>query len=496
MLVAFLILLQVCLIGYTIFSHSLVSDIVRNTVIVVSVCVGLYIFVSKDKPAYKITLLLLINAFPLFGGVFYLLYKGNVIWRTLHKRIRKVDEESLKHFKLSGTIANEAKREMPEFSAQISYLDDTLGFPIYKNTKTEYFSSGETMFASLCEELKKAEKYIFLEYFIIREGKMWSDIEAILKERIENGVDVRVIYDDVGSGQGLSNKKLDELEKIGIKISVFNMFVPFISSDQNNRDHRKIAVIDGTTAFTGGVNISDEYINEKERFGHWKDAAVMVCGEGAWSFALMFLKMWRFCSNSEEDYAAYYPSEMPRYDVKGYVLPYADSPIDNEYIGENVYTQLITGAKEYLYITTPYFIVDDDMVASLALAAKSGVDVRLITPCHYDKFIVHFTTRSYYKTLIEAGVKVYEYTPGFIHSKTFVSDDRRATVGTINMDFRSLYLHFECGTLLYDTEAVAAVKKDFIDTLPLCHEITPEDCKRNFLVRLCRSIVRLFAPLM
>ena len=495
-LVALLILAQFALIGYSIFSHSLVSDIVRSAATLTSFCVGLHVFVSKNKPAYKISLLVLITAFPLFGGVFYLLYKGNVIWYSLYKRSKEVNADSLAMFKLFDSAAEEAKKEMPEFAAQINYLDGNLGLPIYKNTETRYFSSGEETFAALCEELKNAEKYIFLEFFIVREGKMWSAIEEILKERVLAGVDVRVIYDDMGSMRGLSDRKIRELENLGVKISVFNMFVPFISSSQNHRDHRKIAVIDGKTAFTGGVNIADEYINELERFGHWKDTAVKLSGDGAWSFTLMFLRMWSLCQKSEEDYASYYPPNMPRRDVEGYVLPYSDSPIDTEYIGENVYMQMINGAREYLYITTPYLIVDDDMMSALTLAAKSGVDVRVITPYRYDKFLVHFTTRSYYKQLIDAGIKVYEYTPGFMHSKTFVSDDRRAVVGTVNMDFRSLYLHFECGAVFYDTPVVADVKKDFLDTLKQCHRITEEDCRRGALVRFCRSIIRLFAPMM
>ena len=304
-LVALLILAQFALIGYSIFSNSLVSDIVRGGVTLTSFFVGLHIFMSKNKPAYKITLLVLITAFPLFGGVFYLLYKGDVIWRSMYKRSKEVNNKSLGHFKLSESAATEAKCEMPEFSTQISYLDGTLGFPIYKNTDTEYFPSGERMFDALCRELEKAEKYIFLEFFIIKEGKMWNAIEEILVKKAAVGIDVRVVYDDMGSAGGFSQRKIDELEGSGVKISVFNRFVPFISSSQNNRDHRKIAVIDGKTAFTGGVNIADEYINELERFGHWKDSGVMLKGQGAWSFAVMFLRMWSLCCKTSEDYEAY-----------------------------------------------------------------------------------------------------------------------------------------------------------------------------------------------
>ena len=495
-LVALLILAQFALIGYTIFSNSMVSDIVMNTANLVSLLVVLHVVISKNKPAYKISLTFLIFMFPLFGGIFYLLYKSNAVWRGLHKRTEQINKASAEFFRLPETAVDEAKAKMPEFSTQISYADGYMGFPVYKNTQMSYYRLGEDMFAALCEDLKKAERYIFLEFFIVKEGKMWSAVEEILTERAAAGVDVRLIYDDMGSLYGFSDDRIEELLGKGIKISVFNTFVPFISSVQNNRDHRKIAVIDGKTAYTGGINLADEYINEIERFGHWKDTAIRLCGDGAWGFTVMFLQMWSLCEDIDEDYRRYYPDNVKKVENGGFVLPYTDSPIDNERLGEHIYKQMIDGSREYLYITTPYLIVDDDLISALRLAAKSGVDVRIITPGHGDKFLVHFTTRSYYELLMEAGVRIYEYTPGFIHSKTFVSDGRRAVVGTVNLDFRSLYLHFECGALVYDDAVTEDVKNDFLDTLEVCHEITAEDCKCSLLVRFFRSVMRIFAPLM
>ncbi len=495
-LVALLILLQFAFIGYTIFSNSMVSDIVMNAANLVSFFVELHVVISKNKPAYKISLTFLIFMFPLFGGVFYLLYKSNALWRGLHKRTEQINKASAEFFRLPEVAVDEAKAKMPEFSTQISYADSYMGFPIYKNTQMSYYRLGEEMFEALCEDLKKAERYIFLEFFIVKEGKMWDAIEEILTERAAVGVDVRLVYDDMGSLYGFSDDRIEELAKKGIKISVFNTFVPFISSVQNNRDHRKISVIDGKIAYTGGINLADEYINGIERFGHWKDTAIRLCGDGAWSFTVMFLQMWGFCEGIDEDYRGYYPDDAEKNENGGFVLPYTDSPIDNERLGEHIYKQMINGSREYLYITTPYLIVDDDLLSALRLAAKSGVDVRIITPHHGDKFLVHFTTRSYYEPLVEAGVRIYEYTPGFIHSKTFVSDGRRAVVGTVNLDFRSLYLHFECGALVYDDAVIEDVKKDFIDTLEVCREITAEDCKRGLLMRFFRSIMRIFAPLM
>ena len=327
---------------------------------------------------------------------------------------------------------------------------------------------------------------------------MWGSILEVLKRKASQGVTVRLIYDDMGCFFTLPKDYPAQLKKYGIQCAVFNPFRPVLTVKQNNRDHRKIAVIDGKVAFTGGINLADEYINAIEKHGHWKDAAVMLKGKAAWSFTLIFLQMWGMCTGTDEDYGAFYPWKNQGCPIaaKGFVQPYADSPTDTENVGEHVYLQILNNAKEYVYINTPYLIVDDSMLSALCLAAKSGVDVRIVTPHRWDKWAVHMTTRSYYRELIKAGVKVYEYTNGFIHSKTFVSDDRTATVGTTNLDFRSLYLHFECGALLYETDAVMEVKEDFLQTLDICQEVTEKDYKANVVVRLFQDILRLFAPLM
>jgi len=337
-----------------------------------------------------------------------------------------------------------------------------------------------------------------MEYFIVGLGIMWDTILEVLKEKAAQGVEVRFIYDDMGCLFRLPIDYQRTLEGYGIKCAVFNRFRPVLSTLQNNRDHRKIAVIDGKVAFTGGINLADEYINVVERFGHWKDAAIMVKGAAAWSLTMIFLQMWSLTANTVEDCSKYRPWQDQPCPVpsEGYVQPYADSPIDNEHVGEHVYIRIINNAKQYLYITTPYLIVDDAMLSALALAAKSGVDVRVVTPHRWDKQFVHITTRSYYRELIMAGVKVYEYSRGFIHSKTFVSDDKVATVGTTNLDFRSLYLHFECGVWLYNSPSVLAIKNDFMQTLADSQEITLEDCRSNALLRLAQEVLRIFAPLM
>ncbi|MFA7637208.1 MAG: cardiolipin synthase, partial [Monoglobales bacterium] len=335
----------------------------------------------------------------------------------------------------------------------------------------------------------------FLEYFIIQEGKMWDSILEILKRKVAEGVKVRIIYDDMGCFFLLPKGYAAELKKFGIECIIFNPFRPFLSVIQNNRDHRKIASVDGKVAFTGGINLADEYINAYEKHGHWKDSAMMVSGDAAWGLTVLFLQMWELCTKKSEDYSQYFPGKTTGL-KNGYVIPYCDSPLDTENVGEHVYLQIINNAKDYVYINTPYLIIDDSMVSALTLAAKSGVDVRIVTPHIADKFYVHAATRSYYRELINAGVKIYEYTNGFIHSKTFVSDDYTATVGTTNLDFRSLYLQFECGVLMYNTTAVGQVKEDFLNTLEICQQITKEDCRTNMIKSLFEDILRLIAPLM
>jgi cardiolipin synthase len=347
-------------------------------------------------------------------------------------------------------------------------------------------------------ELEKAEKYIFMEFFILRRGVMLDPILDILERKAREGLEVRIIYDDLGCFMSLPSDFKNYLEERRIKCLVFNPFKPVLSSQQNNRDHRKIISIDGKTAFTGGINLADEYINARERFGHWKDSALMIEGDAAWSLTLIFLQMWNLYHTRKDNPEDWYPwkDSACKIENEGFVQPYADSPIDTENVGEHVYIQIINNAKEYIYINTPYLVIDDNLLSALTLSAKSGVDVRIVTPHRWDKWIVAVASRSYYRQLISTGIKIYEYTKGFNHSKTFVSDDKAATVGTTNLDFRSLYLHFECGVWMYKSAAVNAVKEDFLITLPLCHEITLKDCSRNAVQRVFQDVLRLFAPLM
>jgi len=498
MLVALLLVLQLIFVIYLVANGSQQSLFISWTLTVISFLVALNIVTQKNKGAYKLTWVFLILLVPVFGGLFYLLFKFQTSSKKFHRELEQVERGSKPSFLLPGNRFNEACKETPSHIPQIRYLQKFAGFPVYRHTRTKYLTPGEEKFSALLEELEKAERYIFLEYFIIHDGIMWGSVLEILKEKVKQGVDVRLIYDDMGCLFLLPKDYPEQLKKWGIKCAVFNPFRPVLSAIQNNRDHRKIAVIDGKVAFTGGINLADEYINVIEKYGHWKDASIMIEGEAAWSFTVMFLQMWSICKNIKENYHHYYPWKYEHCEIEndGLVQPYADSPMDHENVGEHVYLQMINNAKDYVYINTPCLIIDDSMVSALTLAAKSGVDVRIVTPHRWDKRIVHFTTRSYYRELISAGIKIYEYTEGFMHSKTFVSDDSTATVGTTNLDFRSLYLHFECGVWLYESTAVMEVKNDFLKTLEISQKIRKQDCKGNVMSNFLQDVFRLFAPLM
>ena len=462
-----------------------------------SVIVCIHIINRKDKSAYKLTWIFLILLFPIFGGPVYAFFHTQSSPRKLRRQMAAINSHLKAYFFSKADVLPELEGENRECMPQAHYLQHRAGFPLFKHTRTQFFNSGESFYKAAMAEMEKAEKYIFLEFFILRRGEMLDPILDLLEKKAAKGLDVRIIYDDLGCFMSLPSDFKKELEQRGIKCLVFNPFKPILSSLQNNRDHRKIISIDGKTAFTGGMNLADEYINSLDRFGHWKDAAIMISGEAAWSLTLIFLQMWNLGKKQPEDPGLLDPWIEPcPVESDGYVQPYADSPIDEENVGENVYIHIINNAKKYVYINTPYLVVDDNILSALCLSAKSGVDVRIVTPQRWDKWIVSVASRSYYRQLIQNGVKVYEYTKGFNHSKTFVSDDRVATVGTTNLDFRSLYLHFECGVWMYKSSSVAMIKEDYLNTLEVCREISVRDCSRNIAQHFFQDVLRLFAPLM
>ena len=492
---AVLIIIQVAWLIALLLKLGNTLPAIQTVLRILSIVAILFVIKSDMNPSYKIGWILLIAVLPILGGLMYIIFGNKRPTKNMREMLRAQLEKSAEYLGTQESITGELDGGA---AGLFKYLEGSAGYPTAKGTTVRYYRVGEEMYADLLPELEKAEKFIFLEYFIIRPGEMWDGVLEILKRKAAAGVDVRIIYDDMGCIDILPANYNATLEGWGIRTMAFNRFVPAVSLVMNNRDHRKITVIDGKVGFTGGINISDEYINAKERFGHWKDTGLMLKGPGVFNLTLMFLEMWNAFNKDGDNYADFIPSafEEKGGGPDGYVLSFSDSPLDNESVGESVYTDMLYQAKDYIYITTPYLAIDSELQTALCMAAKRGVDVRMITPGIPDKKLVYRLTRSYYPTLLRAGVKIYEYTPGFIHAKSYVCDDKLCVVGTINMDYRSLYLHFECGTLMYNNPEIKQVKKDDLETMEKCRKVELSDMKTNFLGELFDSFLRSVAPLL
>lgn len=464
----------------------------------ISILVVVYILNSKSDPAYKIAWIIPIMLFPIFGGLFFLMFGGTGLSGRMKKSMTLIAEKMKECLSHNDKTLQMLSDDNNIAFNQAKYIEKYTMCPVYNNSYTELLPSGESFFESLINELKQAEKYIFLEFFIIEEGFMWNTILDVLTDKVKQGVEVRVIYDDVGCLFKLPIRYNKKLESMGIKCCVFNPFLPVMSIRLNNRDHRKIAVIDGKVAFTGGANIADEYINKIEKFGHWRDCAIRIEGDAVWSLTVMFLSVWSYLRNVVEDYSSFKPKNNEgEIGCCGFVQPFDDSPLDDEHVSEAVYMNLINQAQKYIYIETPYLIADNKMMVALSLAAKRGVDVRILTPHIPDKRYAFAVTRSNYEELLESGVSIYEYTPGFNHGKTFVVDDIYAVVGTINLDYRSLYLHFECGVWLYNTDSVLQVKENTLNALSVSQKVSLDKLKNvSEIVKITRTVLKIFAPLM
>ena len=459
-----------------------------------SVCIVLYLVRKDENSAYKIGWIVLIGLLPLLGGALYLAFGNKAPAKGLRTRMQKVERAHTADLAPQEDQTDTLERSAKNLSR---YVEKYGPYPAWKHTDAEYFPSGEAMYPKLLADLERAEKFIFLEFFIVKTGIMWDGVETILKRKAAAGVDVRLIYDDFGSLLGLPTDFVVRMERSRIRCIPFNPVVPLVSLVMNHRDHRKIVVVDGNTAYTGGVNLADEYINEEERFGYWKDAALRTEGAAVWNFTVMFLDHWNAFRPSEEDYAPFMPqAESLSAQSDGVIQPYGDSPLDEEALAETVYLNIINQAQRYVYIYTPYFAVGETMLEALKAAAKRGVDVRLVLPGIPDKKLIFRLTRSYYVPLLRAGVRIYEFTPGFLHAKCYVSDDRAAVVGSINMDYRSLFLHFECGALLLYNSQVIALRDDVLRTLPECREVQLADCRTSLAGTLLDSVLRLLSPLM
>lgn len=475
---------------------------------VLSLLCAAHLINRNDNPAYTVAWLVPMLLLPIFGGLLYLMFGSGRVTkkqRALSFLLRKNAEtdvcvpDALEN--LSGETPKTADGT-PSARMQSAYLARVSGCLPYENTETLYFPSGEAMFPELLSVLRRAERYIFISAFIIDEGVFWDAVLAVLREKAEAGLDVRVMYDDFGCLFTLPRRYDGYLRSLGIRSQVYNRFNTILSPRPNNRDHRKLCIIDGKYGFCGGINFADEYINRRVRFGYWKDAAVLLHGPGVWGMTAQYLSVWDFCAGEREPLSPFAPKtrdfqENPAdTSNSGIVQPFTDIPMDREQVGETVYFHLITRAERYVWIMSPYLVIDHTLLTALTAAAKSGADVRILTPHVPDKRIIHFLTRSYYRPLLEAGVRIFEYTPGFLHAKTVVSDDRFAVVGSINLDYRSLYLHTECGIWMYGTDAVRAVRDDFLRTQEESTEVTTEQLGRlTWYKRLWLSVLRTFAPL-
>lgn len=467
-----------------------------NTLSTVLAFITVFAIVNRNgNPSYKILWIIFILAVPVFGITAYMLLGGGRVFPPLKKKMQKC-EQKYKNKLPDDSQTHETLRYSDGIHArQAEYLSRESGFPLYKNSSVEFLTPGEKFLPRFLEELQKAQKYIFIEFFIIADGKMWSSICEILEHKIAEGVEVKVLFDDFGSIKRQNKGFISRLRRKGIEVAVFNKIRPSMDIFMNNRNHRKIVVIDGKVAVTGGINIADEYINEFERFGYWMDCAAIVKGDAVKSFLAMFCSTWEFTTRIGIDFEKYISQENAL--ENSFVLPYADGPLDDKNPAEGIYMQILNSAQRYVYITTPYLIIDSSMIKCLKLAAKSGIDVKIITPHVPDKWYVHPVTQYNYTELMEAGVKIYEYTPGFIHSKLFVSDDRVATVGTVNMDYRSFITHFECGLWMCENNTVLDIKEHFNTLLLSCEEITVKKMKKSSaFTRLKRAILHLFAPFM
>ncbi len=493
-----LILLQITFIVFLILNFADSFAFIYGILYVFNILAILYILNERGSSTYKIPWLLIMTMLPVFGLILYVITGKNKPTKKMKDRVKSIIEKDIEAVKKNKEEYAELLLDSKMMYNQSRYIFENTYMPVYKHTTAKYLKIGEEYLEELIIELKKAKKFIFLEYFIVEEGVMFNKILEILKEKVKEGVEVRLMYDDIGSIMTVPSNFAKTLEKEGIKCQVFNPFIPIFSVMHNNRDHRKIVVIDGKVGFTGGLNLADEYINVKKIHGHWKDTGVKIEGEAVRSLTVLFLESWNFYRPEDKSYFKFIPKvNKEELESDGFVQPFGDNPLDKEKISQTIYMNIINQAEDYIFINTPYLIVDSDIIYALVSAAKRGVDVRITTPHIADKWYVHVVTQSQYLELIDAGVKIYEYKPGFIHAKSFVSDDKLAVIGTINLDYRSLVHHFECGIWFYKNNIVKELKKDYLDTQKKCIKVDKEFCDNiPWYKKLASGLIKIFTPLM
>ncbi|MBQ8681818.1 MAG: cardiolipin synthase [Bacilli bacterium] len=458
--------------------------------------VFLYIINKYESPEFKLPWVIIMMLFFVFGAFAFILLTSNDQNKDLITRFKN-NKEKLKPYLRQNEVLERLKDKNMDAYLQANYISKVTELPVYQNTKVTYYKVGEEFHEALLDSLRNAKKFIMMEYFIIEEGKMWDSIYEVLKKKVNDGVKVYVIYDDFGCMTTLDEKYYEKLNCEGINCMPSNKFRAVMSRIHNNRDHRKITVIDGIVGFTGGINLADEYINEKVKHGHWKDTAVKLEGDAVDSLTALFLETWN-CQNKQIiELADVMNQNVYKKQADGIVVPYGDGPEEfyHDSVGKNVYLNMINTAKRYVYITTPYLICDYEIMNALCVSSKKGVDVRIIVPHIPDKKTIFWMTQSNYDILIHSGVRIYEYTPGFIHAKEFISDDLFATCGTVNLDYRSLVHHFECGVWMYNISCIKEMKKDFLETLDISEEIIGKKVKLKGWKKLVTESMKIFFPL-
>lgn len=457
---------------------------------------ALWIYGKPSNAAFKMPWIMLILVFPVLGICIYGLFGHKEATKKIRVKFNRIHSELMECLRQKPEVMEALEEQGYDVANQFRYLLNQEGYPLYRNTDVEFYKEASDGLVAQLAALKEAREYVFLDYHAIEEAEAFGQIRDILADKAAEGVEVRILYDDVGSIGFITPEFIKRMEGLGIRCKVFNPVMPVMQIFMNNRDHRKIMVIDGRVGFTGGYNLADEYFNIIHPYGYWKDTGIRLMGEAVKSLTVMFLEMWNLTEKCQEDYTPYLKDVSYQSKENGFIQPYADSPMQ-ETVGENVYLNVIKQAKHYFYASTPYLIISDEMIRELSMAAERGVDVRIITPGIPDKKVIYRVTRSYYASLVRHGVRIYEYTPGFNHAKQTVADARVATVGTINMDYRSLYHHFENGVLLYGCRAISEIEKDFLETFDKCREVTEKYRQDKFtVVTGVDCVLRLFAPLM
>ncbi len=496
---AFIILVELLLCAQLVFSAWAYSYVAVLVAAVISLITLVFVINRDANPEYKVSWVIVILALPVFGTILYILFYRRRMTKKEERHLSGLFAEINNHRLGTGNF-DMLRRRSPLASGKARAImnDDTLS-EVYTGSNSTFFGDGRRLFESMILDISEAKEFIFLEYFIIDQGVLWSKIHKLLREKAKEGVEIRLLYDDIGCMKTLPSHYEYSLRTEGIITYRFSKVSPSLSSVHNHRDHRKICVIDGKVAYTGGVNIADEYINEKERFGHWKDGGIRVSGEVVRGFIKQFLSMWDFTTHTISDYEKYLSFVEPlKFSDGGYYIPFGTGPIPiyQRPGGKNAFLNLINQSRKYVYITTPYLIIDYELTESLCNAALRGVDVRIITPGIADKKKVKLMTKSAYPYLMRAGVKIYEYTPGFIHEKTFVVDDKYAVVGTINLDYRSLAHNFENALWMYATPTVQVCKDEFLNTVDKSERVDESKSKLTLSERFVRNAIRLFAPLL